>query len=119
VAAVAEPKKAGPKNVEAMMMMRLGLAGTVLALSIGLTASAVASDHRVSNTRRHIGRSHHAAFDGAHHVRHSRFEAASAPTAGGFVSLGPLGFTAACGTYPRGHGYCGPTNGAPIDAWSY
>jgi hypothetical protein len=27
--------------------------------------------------------------------------------------------TAACGSHPQRNGYCGPSYGAPIDAWSY
>src|ERR1700693_2299393 len=43
VAAVAE---SGPKNAEETMMRRLILAGTVLALAAGVTASAMASDQK-------------------------------------------------------------------------
>ena len=38
---------------------------------------------------------------------------------GGFIDLGPLGITAACGSYPHRYGHCGPGYGAPIDARSY
>ena len=38
---------------------------------------------------------------------------------GGFIDLGPLGITAACGSHPHRYGYCGPGYSTPIDAWSY
>lgn len=108
-------------------MTRLILAGAVLALGVGMTASAMASDQIAGKASGHVGRFH---AGHAHHMKHSgrvagmrgpetSYPGARPPSYGGFVSLGPLGITAACGTYPRGRGYCGPSNGAPIDAWSY
>ncbi len=99
-------------------MRRLVLLSTALLFAAAVAASARASDHRA-------GKSGYAAASArTHHVRHGgRFAAypgeGSPPAHGGFIDLGPLGFMAACGAYPRGRGYCGPSSGAPIDAWSY
>jgi hypothetical protein len=103
------------------------LAGVALALAAGATASARASEQ---TTGQHAGRFHAAAF-GAHHVRRSsRVVGVRGPEIGrpggespgyhgGFIDLGPLGITAACGATPHGYGHCGPDYGTPIDAWSY
>jgi hypothetical protein len=113
-----------------MMMTRFALAGAVLALAIGLTAGAMASDQKSGKSGSHVGRFHSAALGGTHHIRRSSRLAgvrdperwhpggASPNYYGGFIDLGPLGIMAACGAYPRGHGYCGPPSGTPIDAWS-
>ena len=112
------------------MMTRLILAGAVLALAAGVTASAMASDQNAGHNGRHVGRFHAAAVARPHHIRRSsRFAGVPGPEAGyaggsppyqaGFISLGPLGITAACGSYPQRYGSCGPSYGAPIDAWSY
>jgi hypothetical protein len=98
------------------MIRRLVLAGAVLALAAALTTAAMASDHqKTGKISHHAGRSH-AAVRG----QESWYAGGESPGyQGGFISLGPLGFTAACGAYPQKHGYCGPRYGAPIDAWSY
>jgi hypothetical protein len=91
------------------MIRTLILAGTALALAAGLTSGAAAS-----------GRTHH--------IKHGRVAAVRGPQSpppgrggtgydGAFIDLGPLGMTAACGANPRRPDYCGPRNGAPIDAW--
>jgi hypothetical protein len=113
-------------------MRGLMLAGTVLVLAAAVTASAMASDQKAGQSGRHVGRFHAAASGGAHHIRRSSRLAGvrgpesgyaggeSSPYHGGFIDLGPLGMTAACGSYPpHRYGYCGPRYGAPIDAWSY
>ena len=113
------------------MMTRPVLAGMVLALAVAVTAGAMASDQKAGKSGRHVGRFHAAAFAGTHHVRRSsRLAGVRGPESryggggstgyqGGFVDLGPLGMMAACGAYPpTSAGYCGPRNGAPIDAWS-
>jgi hypothetical protein len=113
----------GPDNVEGMMMTRFTLAGAVLALAVGMTASAMASGQRA-------GKGAHYAGHLQHHIRHvSRFAGVRGPEGsypaespaynGGFIDLGPLGMTAACGSYANRYrsDYCGPRNGAPIDAW--
>ena len=111
-------------------MTRLILAST--ALAIGVMASAMASDRKAGKSGHHVGRFHAAAVGRTHHVRRSgRFAGVRGPESwypgggspgytGGFIDLGPLGMTAACGFYPpTSAGYCGPRNGTPIDAWSY
>ena len=110
-------------------MRRLILAGTVLALTAGVTAGAMASDQKADKSGSHVGRFHTAAVGRAHHVRRSsRLAGVRGPENGypgspgyhgGFIDLGPLGITAACGSYPHRNGYCGPGYGTPIDAWSY
>jgi hypothetical protein len=112
------------------MMTRLALADAVLALAVGLTASAMASGQKAGHGDRQVGRFHTASGRTHHFGRGSRFadvrgpenaypSDGSPPYRGGFIDLGPLGITAACGSYPQKHGYCGPRYGAPIDAWSY
>jgi hypothetical protein len=108
-------------------MRRFILAGVSLALAAGAAASAPASEHM---TGQHVGRFHAATSGGTHHVGRSgrvagvrreigRPDGESPGYHGGFIDLGPLGVTAACGSYRRGYGYCGPSYGAPVDAWSY
>jgi hypothetical protein len=109
------------------MIRRLVLAGTVLALAAGMTTGAMASDRKADKSGSHVGRLHPGAFGSTHHVRHSsrlagvrgpesRYPDGSSPGYhGGFIDLGSLGITAACGSYPR----CGSGYGAPISAWSY
>jgi hypothetical protein len=121
----------GPKNAEEAMMRRLILAGAVLALAAGVTAGAMASDQKADKSGGHVGRSHSAAFGRTHHVRpSSRVAGVRGPESwypgggspgyhGGFIDLGPLGITAACGSYPHRYGYCGSGYGTPINAWSY
>jgi hypothetical protein len=128
VAAVAG---SGPNNAEETMMRRLIVAGTVLALAAGVTASAMASDQKADKSGSHVGRFHAAAFGGTHHTRHgSRLAGVRGPESrypgggsqgyhGGFIDLGPLGITAACGSYPHGYNHCGSSYGTPVDAWSY
>ena len=83
------------------------LAGaTVFVFAAGLTTSAMAFDHKVGK-HGHAGRVH-AGAGRNYDVRYNQ---------GGFISLGPLGFTAACGSYPPQRGYCG--QGYSISAWTY
>ncbi len=119
------------KHAEDTMMRRLIIAGTVLALAAGVTAGAMASDGKADQGGTHVGRLHTAAFGRTHHIRASRRLAGlrgpergypgsgSLGYPGGFIDLGPLGITAACGSAPHRYGSCGPGYGAPIDAWSY
>jgi hypothetical protein len=107
-----------------MMMTRLTLVGAVLALAVGMTASAIASDQKSGKSGHHVGHFQH-------HIQHSsRLAGVRGPEGpypgdgspaynGGFIDLGPLGMTAACGSYANRYrsDYCGPRNGAPIDAW--
>jgi hypothetical protein len=107
-----------------MMTTRLTLAGAVLALAVASTTGAMASDQRSGKGGHHVGHFQH-------HIRHSsRLAGVRGPEGpypgggspaynGGFIDLGPLGITAACGSYANRYrsDYCGPRNGAPIDAW--
>jgi hypothetical protein len=112
------------------MMRTLVLAGIVLAVAAGVTAGAMASDQKAGTSGSHVGRFHAAASGRTHHIKRSnRLAAVRGPEGwypsggssgyqGAFIDLGPLGMTAACGSYPPGRsGYCGPTSGTPIDAW--
>ena len=113
------------------MMRRLILAGTVLALAAGATTSAMASDRKVDKSGSHVGRLHPGAVGSTHHVRRSsRLAGVRGPESwypdgsspgyhGGFIDLGPLGITAACGSYPHRYGPCGSGYGTSISAWSY
>ncbi|MBV9461798.1 MAG: hypothetical protein JO141_30370 [Bradyrhizobium sp.] len=106
-------------------MTRLILVGA-LALAFGMTAGAMASEQKPGKGARYVGHFQH-------HISHGRRVAGvrgpegsypaggSSAYNGGFIDLGPLGFTAACGSYANRYrsDYCGPRNGAPIDAWSY
>ena len=112
-------------------MRKLILAGTVLAIAAAATASAKASDQRGGKSGSHVGRFHTATFGGTHHIRRSSRPAGvrgpenwypgggSPGHHGGFIDLGPLGITAACGSYPHRYGYCDLSYGAPVHAWSY
>ena len=104
------------------MMTRLTLVGAVLALAVGMTAAAMASDQRAGKSGHHIGHfQHHSRLAGVRGPE-GRYPGSAGPVhSGGFIDLGPLGFTAACGSYANRYrsDYCGPRNGAPIDAWSY
>jgi hypothetical protein len=109
------------------MIRRLILAGTVLALAAGVTTGAVASDRKAYKSGSHVGRLHPGALGSTHHVRRSSrlagvrgseswYPDGSNPNYhGGFISLGPLGITAACGSSRR----CGSGYGTSISAWSY
>ena len=111
------------------MMRRLIVAGTMLVLAAGATSGAMASDRTADQSGRHAGRSHTAASGSAHHLgRGSRLAGVRGPESGypgggsyggGFIDLGPLGITAACGSYPHRYGYCGPGYSTSIGAWSY
>lgn len=95
---------------------------TALALAADLTSTAMALDHK-AESRRYAG--HFAGASGGMHDRRgthtSRFPGVGGPERqhrGGFVDLGPLGITTACGSYRYGHDDCGSGYGTPIDAWS-
>ena len=121
------------------MRKQILAAATALALAAGLTSSAMAFD-RNADSGRHTRHFHAGASGGMHgprgrHVsrfagvrdlesrRDSGWNSGDPSYHGGFIDLGPLGFTTACGAYRYGHGYCGPGYGSygygtPIDAWS-
>ena len=112
-------------------MRRLILLTIVLALAAGGTASAMGSDRTAGNSGRQVGGFHSAALAGSHRIKRSgRLAGPRAPQSwypgggtpgadGGFIDLGPLGMTAACGSYRHGNGPCASGYGTPIDAWSY
>jgi hypothetical protein len=105
------------------MIRRLVLAGTMLALAAGMTTGAMASDRKVYKSGSHVGRLHHGSFGATHRARRSSRlageswypDGSSQGYQGGFISLGPLGFTAACGPNRR----CGSGYGTPVSGWSY
>jgi hypothetical protein len=108
------------------MMTRLMLMGAVLALALGMTAGATASHQKAGKGAHYVGHfqqhiRHGSRFAGVRGLEGS-YPAGGRPAYnGGFIDLGPLGMTAACGFYANRYrsDYCGPRNGAPIDAWSY
>jgi len=98
---------------------------TVLVLVAGATGSARALEHKASYGSGHGGALHavgmhrHAAkhINRSAGVRRSANWREEGPNVhGGFIDLGPLGITAACGSYRSKH-YCG--QGYPVSAWSY
>jgi hypothetical protein len=106
-------------------MRRQILAGAMMtALAAGATTGAMAFDHK-GHGGTHV-RGFHAG--GAHSfraARNSRLAGVNGSESrrqsdwshGDFIDLGPLGITAACGSYSHKHAYCGP--GCSVSAWSY
>ncbi|WP_298254024.1 hypothetical protein [Bradyrhizobium sp.] len=109
------------------------LAGaTVLALAAGVMTSAMAFDQNHGKSRHNAGRVHARTIGGMHHFggprhrlagasgfvspRQGGWESGSSLGRGGFIDLGPLGFTTACGSYYHRPDYCG--QGYSVDAWS-
>lgn len=80
----------------------------VLTFAVGATTDAMASSHKTGHSGRHARN--------LHTVR-SAEDWRQNDTRGGFIDLGPLGFTAACGSYRHKQGYCG--QGYSIPAWTY
>jgi hypothetical protein len=106
------------------------LAGvTVLAFSAGAMTSAMAFDHKAGHGGHHVGGVHAGGMHGFETRRTSRFSGVRRPESwrqndgshggyqGGYIDLGPLGITAACGSYRYKHGYCGP--GYSVSGWTY
>jgi hypothetical protein len=105
-------------------MKKKTLAGAaMLALAVSLTTSAVAFEHKAGRSGSHVARVHAGgmrSFAARHSKRFARirgFESA-APAGwqggsfrGGFIDLGPLGITAACGLR------C--SQGYSVPAWTY
>lgn len=93
------------------------LAGaTALAFTAGMTTGAMAFDHKAGGHHVrgfHAGRAHSSGAKSS-----NRLAGVRGPIdRGGFIDLGPLGITAACGSYRHQHGYCG--SGYSVSAWSY
>ncbi len=94
------------------------LAGlTILAFVTGMTAGALAFDNKPDRA----GHVRHFHAGGTHSFgarRGNRFAGVRATDdRGGFIELGPLGITAACGSYRHQHGDCG--SGYSVSAWSW
>jgi hypothetical protein len=93
---------------EVLMRKRIFTIATVFLLAISVTTSAMASDRKSR-------RSHHVKT--LHTVRSDEnWRPSDTSYRGGFIDLGPLGITAACGSYRSKH-YCG--QGYSVSAWSY
>lgn len=91
---------------------------TILAFVTGTTTGAMAFDHKAS----HGSHVRHFHAGGTHSFgatrRSNRFAGVrGANDPGGFIDLGPLGITAACGSYRHQHGDCG--SGYSVSAWSW
>jgi hypothetical protein len=77
-----------------------------LMLAVGATTGAIASSHKASHARHH------------HAVRSAEsWRQGDTGYRGGFIDLGPLGFTAACGSYAYKGRRCG--QGYSVSAWTY
>ena len=100
-------------------MRRQIIAGaTMLVLAAGTTTGANALAHKAGRHGDHVGRIHAGGAHG-HRARHAsriarvresrRYDGwnEGGQNYGGFIDLGPLGITAACGQYNYRHGYCG------------
>ncbi len=107
------------------MQILAGAALFALAAGATMTASAMASDHTAGRSGSHAGRVHaggmhslgarhgrrYAGVRGFESARHGGWEGGNPNGHAGFVSLGPLGFTAGCGQR------CG--QGYSVSAWSW
>ena len=77
----------------------------VLVPAIGATTSTMASDRKSGHGRY------------SHTVRNAEsWRQGDTSYRGGFIDLGPLGITAACGSYRSKH-YCG--QGYSVSGWTY
>ena len=90
------------------MRQKILATAAVLTLAVGAT-SAMASSHKAGHGGRHARNSH--AVRSAESWRQG-----DTGYRGGFIDLGPLGFTAACGSYRSKH-YCG--QGYSVSGWTY
>jgi hypothetical protein len=107
------------------MRTQILAAAMVITLAVGMASRAMALDHKVGHASRHI-KVHHAGGMHGYAAKRSRFvrlrsserwRQGDTSYRGGFIDLGPLGITAACGSYRTKHGYCGP--GYSVSAWTY
>jgi hypothetical protein len=91
---------------------------TILAFVSGMTTGAMAFDHKAGHGSNHARAFHTGGTHSFGDRRGSRFSGVHGPADhDGFIDLGPLGITAACGSYRHQHGYCG--SGYSVSAWSY
>jgi hypothetical protein len=97
---------------------------TIFLLAAGATTGAMASGHRAGYGGSHVRGFHVTGMHGVngHRARLARarrpesWREGGSDVRGGFIDLGPLGITAACGSYRSKH-YCG--QGYSVSAWSY
>jgi hypothetical protein len=90
---------------------------TILAFVTGMTTGAMAFDHKADRAS-HVRHFHAGATHSFGARRGNRFAGVRATDdRGGFIELGPLGITAACGSYHHQHGDCG--SGYSVSAWSW
>ena len=82
----------------------------VLTFAADASTSAMAYSHKAGHAGRHA-RNLHAARSA------ESWRQGDTSYRGGFVDLGPLGITAACGSYSYRGRRCG--QGYPVSAWSY
>ena len=111
-------------------MQKRILAGvTVLAFSAGVMSSAMALDQKAGRGGHHIKGFRAGGMHSSEARRNTRFSGVRGFESwrqndrghggyhGGFIDLGPLGITAACGSYRYKNGGCGL--GYSVSAWSY
>jgi hypothetical protein len=106
------------------MKKQILAAATLIALAIGATTSAMAfDDHKAGHGGRHL-KAHHAESTHGTAARRSRLARTRNPESrgntsyrGGFIDLGPLGVTAACGSPSYKGRYCG--QGYSVSGWTY
>lgn len=92
----------------------------VFAVAVGASNTACASDHKARHSRAHASTSHTTMYgELQNHARYAgvRGRETGSNVGGGFIDLGPLGITAACGAYTYRRRTCG--QGYPVSAWSY
>lgn len=91
---------------------------TILAFLTGMTTGAMAFEHKAGRSGSHARAFHAGGTQSVGTSRGRRFTGGrGADDRGGFIDLGPLGITAACGSPRYRHGYCG--SGYSVSAWSY
>jgi hypothetical protein len=107
------------------MRRKILATAAVLILAASATTSAMAFDHKSSRSGHHIRSIHASGMHNSGPRHRARFAGVRGSTSrgqdeagyrGGFIDLGPLGITAACGSYRSKH-YCG--QGYSVSAWSY
>ena len=106
------------------MSKKILAATTVIALAMSAGTSTMAFGHKASHSGHHV-KAHHAGGMYGHALKRSRLASVRGSYCwregdtgyrGGFIDLGPLGITAACGSY-RSKRYCG--QGYSVSGWTY
>jgi hypothetical protein len=105
--------------MEETLMRKLILANlTIFAFVTGMTTGATAFDRKAGHGGHHVRGFHAGGTHSSGTKRSNRLAGVRGPIdRGGFIDLGPLGITAACGSSRHQHGYCG--SGYSVSAWSY